>query len=76
MDAVFEAEAIWRVLPADLRSALHAQSTEPLADELLGKCSAVVEKHGVPVFWRPDPDTFSQYRLHPALVEYLKTAKS
>ncbi|MGV0585659.1 hypothetical protein ABQE45_18120 [Mycobacteroides chelonae] len=64
---------IWRALPEALKKALRQHGSDPLSDALLRQCSQAVEEHDTPVFWRPDPATdFTQYRLHPLLIDYLK----
>ncbi|MGL5444898.1 hypothetical protein [Mycobacteroides stephanolepidis] len=65
-------EAVWVVLPDELKSALRRRAAETLTDDVLLKCHRAAEDNELPIFWRPDPAAdFRQHRLHPALVEYI-----
>ncbi|VEG19901.1 Uncharacterised protein [Mycolicibacterium phlei] len=72
MSVDLKPEAVWEVLPDELKSALRRRAAEPLNDDLLLKCHRAAEDNELPIFWRPDPAAdFRRHRLHPALVDYI-----
>ena len=71
--AEIDSESTWTQLPQDLQAKLRERPDGTLTDALLVECAAAAEDLHLPVFWRPDPRTFTRHHLCPELLPHLTT---